>query len=418
MKKKHIFLSVLVILLLVLYLIPATQQDFITSYKKDDKASKSFVTFMKKPTKKILINTIKWKYLSYGKGTKTILFIHGMGGAYNLWWQQMEFFKDNYKVISYTLPEEINNLQDASDGVLKILEQEQVENLYVVGTSMGGYIAQYLTHKIPNRIEKVVFGNTFPPNTVIETKNKTKSEVIPWLPEIVISKLGQKKLNNEIVPAGNNSELLKAFLPSLPFSKKQFINRYYVVIDKFIPNPNLYKIKRIPKLIIESDNDPLVEKILRDKLKETYGNASVFTFHNQGHFPYINSAAKYNEVLANFFDAENNFASLENTVANYFEGRRNADTTLLSKAFDAKAILFTVKDSLVFKIPLKAYLDKVKQDGKTNVTTRILDANIQGKMATCNTIFEYKTKTYKDYLSLLKVNNTWKITSKNFIQVK
>ena len=80
--------------------------------------------------------------------------------------------------------------------------------------------------------------------------------------------------------------------------------------------------------------------------------------------------------------------------------------------------MFTVKDSLVFKIPLKAYLDKVKQDGKTNVTTRILDANIQGKMATCNTVFEYKTKTYKDYLSLLKVNNTWKITSKNFVKVK
>ncbi len=214
MKKKHIFLSVLVILLLVLYLIPATQQDFITSYKKDDKASQSFVTFMKKPTKEILINTIKWEYLSYGKGTKTILFIHGMGGAYNLWWQQMEFFKDNYRVISYTLPEEINNLQDASDGVLKILEQEQVENLYVVGTSMGGYIAQYLTHKIPSRIEKVVFGNTFPPNMVIETKNKTKSEVIPWLPEIVISKLGQK------------NSMMKLFLQEIILS---YLKPFYLV---------------------------------------------------------------------------------------------------------------------------------------------------------------------------------------------
>lgn len=418
MTKKHFFILLLLLIIFIIYIIPAKRQNFFKSYKKEDKASKSLAIFKKKPTQEIVINTIKWNYLAYGKGAKTILFIHGMGGAYDLWWQQMEFFKDQYKVISYTLPEEIDNLQDAANGVLKILEKENTQQFYVVGTSMGGYIAQYLTHKIPDRIEKVVFGNTFPPNTVIEKKNKSKSKIIPWLPEILISKLGEQKLNDEIVPAGNNSPLLKAFLPSLPFSKKQFINRYSVVIDKFIPNPSTYKLKRIPKLIIESDNDPLVEKVLREKLKETYTDASVFTFHNQGHFPYINSAQKYNEVLASFFDTTNEYKTLEQTITNYFEGRRNADITLLTKAFDTNAMLFTTKDSSVLKIPLTAYFDKVKQDGKTAVITQILDATIQGEMAVCNTSFEYKTKTYHDYLTLLKVNNKWKITSKNFIKTK
>ena len=161
---------------------------------------------------------------------------------------------------------------------------------------------KYLVKIIPNRVEKAVFGNTFPPNNVLEKENATKSKVIPLLPEILLSKLGDKKLDNEIVPAAKNSALLKAFLPSLPFSKKQFMNRYSVVIDKFVATPDKYDIKRIPKLIIESDNDPLIPPGLRKEIKDLYPDAQVFTFHNEGHFPYINAAKEYNKVLREFFN--------------------------------------------------------------------------------------------------------------------
>ncbi len=415
MKKMILLFVILFVVILIIYMIPAIRKDFFKSYSKKDTASMSLDEFMQKPTKTIEVAGIKWQYLTYGNGDKTIVFAHGMGGAYNLWWQQMAYFKDHYRVLSYSLPEEINNLEDASKGILKILEKEKIENFYLVGTSMGGYIAQYLTHKIPERIEKVVFSNTFPPNILIETKNKKKSEIIPWMPEILISYFGQKKLHSDIVPAANNSKLLEAFLPSLPFSKKQFINRYYVVVDKFIPTPCLYKIKRIPKLIIESDNDPLVEKSLRENLKETYPDASVFTFHNQGHFPYINDADKYNKVLDDFFKSENEYKKLEQTIASYFNGRRDANITLLQQAFSKNANLFTVKNSVILKISLENYFKKVMQDGKTKVKTTILNADILRNMAICKTRFDYPNKSYVDYLTLLKVKDNWKITTKNFV---
>ena len=116
-------------------------------------------------------------------------------------------------------------------------------------------------------------------------------------------KFGDKKLANEIVPAANNSELVKAFLPSIPFSKKQFMNRYRVVIDTF--TVNLVKSRRIPKLILESNNDPLVQKELRTAIKNLYTDAQIYTFHDAGHFPYINEAKEYNAVLRAFLEKLN-----------------------------------------------------------------------------------------------------------------
>ncbi|MDF1516753.1 MAG: alpha/beta hydrolase, partial [Lutibacter sp.] len=262
-KYSKMALAIIVFLIIAVYFIPTPKSDFFKLYTNNDEPAQSLKEFKSRATKEIVVDGVNWIYYAGGIGDKTILFIHGMGGSYDLWWQQIVAFEKDYKVISYTLPESINSLEKASEGILKILEAEKVEKFNAVGTSMGGYITQYLVSIIPYSIEKAVFGNTFPPNNLIAKKNETKGKVIPYLPEILISKLGEKKLNEEIVPAAKNSPLLKAFLVSLPFSKQQFINRYSVVIDKFSIFPDNYEIKRIPKLIIESDNDPLIQPELR-----------------------------------------------------------------------------------------------------------------------------------------------------------
>ena len=291
---------ILLFLLLALYYYPIPKRDFFKMYPHDDAFSQSLKEFQSRETSEITIDTIKWTYYSGGKGDKTILFLHGMGGSYDLWWQQIQEFEKDFKVISYSLPESINTLEHASKGIKMILTKEKVNTFIAVGTSMGGYISQYLVSIMPERIEKVVFGNTFPPNDIIINANKSKAKIIPYLPELVLIKLSNKKLEEELIPAANNSELLKAFLSSIPFSKKQFVNRYAVVIDKFEIDTANHKIKRIPKLIIESNNDPLVQKELRTALVQLYPEAKTYTFKKAGHFPYINEAKLYNEVLNSF----------------------------------------------------------------------------------------------------------------------
>lgn len=81
-------------------------------------------------------------------------------------------------------------------------------------------------------------------------------------------------------------------------SKAQFVSRLNCVLDYFEP-PDIVN-NGIPALIIESDNDPLVSEELRELLKSCYPSAHIETFHQKGHFPYLNAPQEYNRILEKF----------------------------------------------------------------------------------------------------------------------
>ncbi len=417
-KTLYKILGIFLVLGIALYWIPSPREDFFERYPHKDEPARQLKAFLERPVKTLRVNNVTWEYYMGGKGPATILFIHGMGGAYDLWWQQVFAFENRYRVITYTLPEDINSLKGATEGILAILKNEGVDSVIVVGTSMGGYIAQYLVDRYPEKIERAVFGNTFPPNKRIAEKNAKTARILRFVPEIVIQKVGSRQFATEILPAAHNSPLLAAFLPSLPFSKKQFMNRYAVVVDPFYPRPFRYAVKRIPKLIIESDNDPLIEPELRMQLKQFYPDAQVFTFHGEGHFPYINAASTYNSVLDSFFSQKNEWRAIERTIGQYFRGRKQADEGLLKQVFHEQARLYTVQNGKIVEIPLARYLQKVREDGPVTVRTTILDGNVSGKQAVFTTQFEYPNgTTYQDELTLLKTKAGWRIVVKTFREV-
>ena len=410
---------IILLIVIIIYQIPAPQADFFALYQHEDQAARQLRAFMQRPVKTLTVDGITWRYLAGGQGDKTILFLHGMGGAYNLWWQQVAALQDRYRFITYTLPEEVDNLDKAAAGIRAILDEEKAGKIYLVGTSMGGYIAQYLLSAMPQRIEKAVLSNTFPPNKQIAAANAGKARAVKLMPEILVAQFGARQLQAKLLPAAQGDSLLAAFLPSLPFSKKQFLNRYQVVIDPFFDNPGSYAQRRIQKLIIEADNDPLVEPGLRAKLKARYPDARVYTFHNAGHFPYINQAATYNKVLKTFFASDNPYLAVEKTITdNYAAGRRQADTVLLRQAFAPQAVLNTNTPAGVVTISLADYLDKVVADGSQQLEVHILDGRIAHHIADFRVSFDYPGKRYIDNLVLLPTDRGWRIVNKTFAAVK
>ncbi|MCL4514843.1 MAG: alpha/beta hydrolase [Firmicutes bacterium] len=160
-----------------------------------------------------------------------------MGGSYDIWWQQIEAFEDRYRIVSVTYPP-VNSLAGLSRGITEILKKENIYSVYVLGTSLGGYLAQYLVAEHPEIVKKAVFANTFPPNDIILEKNGRLGSLLPYLPEWLIMKSFRGSILNSVVPAANNSELVKAFLLEQSYglmSKAQFIGRYRCVVDPFTP---------------------------------------------------------------------------------------------------------------------------------------------------------------------------------------
>ena len=292
---------ILVIVVVGVYLYPVQGVVFEKNYAKADPGlTASLQRFRAEhPAKSLKVNGVAWEYVVSGKGQVAILFLHGMTGAYDIWWQQMEDLQDHYRVISVTYPA-VDSLEKLSEGILSIMDTEGVERTNIIGTSLGGYLAQNLVAHHPDRILRAVFSNTFPPNDLIAEKNKAIGTVLPFLPEWLVMNVLRDSFVKSIYPASGNNELTLAFLTEVGsgrMSKAQVVGRYHCVVEPFTA-PDLDKLK-IPVLIIEADNDPLVEKALREQLKSTYPSARVRTL-SSGHFPYLNPSTGFTDIIAAF----------------------------------------------------------------------------------------------------------------------
>ncbi|UCE54213.1 MAG: alpha/beta hydrolase [Desulfobacterales bacterium] len=295
-------LFVLVLIALIAYSSPVRRIPFQHLYTKvPEEIRRSLQTFRKRhKLKNIEVDGKVWNYLSIADSGETILFLHGMAGAYDIWWQVVEALGNRFKIICVTYPP-VDSLEGLSRGILSILENEQVSEFNVVGSSLGGYLAQYLVHQYPHMIKKAVFANTFPPNDIIAQKTSKTGNILPYLPEWAVMLYLRQSVTTSIYPASGNSEIVLAYMMEQShgmMTKKQFIARYHCILDHF--EAPVSQASKIPVLVIEADNDPLVEGQLREMLKATYPSAQVKTLHNAGHFPYLNQPEQYTHILLNF----------------------------------------------------------------------------------------------------------------------
>jgi pimeloyl-ACP methyl ester carboxylesterase len=252
------------------------------------------------PITTIEADGVRWEFLSAGRGERTALLLHGMAGACDIWWQQIEALQDRFRLVSLTYPA-VDRLEGLRRGVNAVLQAAEVDRFAVVGTSLGGYLAQYLVARQPERVERAVFANTLPPNRILARRTRGADQLMRLVPQALL--LAGMRWNTRLTlfPASGRSQLLKAYLDEgthRSIDKARFLSRYRAVVEWFDPpDPAAYG---IPVLILESANDPLISPELRRLLRETYPTARVHNFGTAGHFPYLNQPEAYTQVLAEF----------------------------------------------------------------------------------------------------------------------
>ncbi|MBT3187694.1 MAG: alpha/beta hydrolase [Anaerolineae bacterium] len=303
-KLKWIIPLVLLILIIAFYLKPTISEPFEEIYANvDAETVASLQNFrIAHPVQKLDVNGVTWDYIAMGEGEETILFLHGMTGAYDIWWNQLNALEADYRLISVTYPA-VNTLAEIDAGLLAILDEESVDKFNLIGSSLGGYFAQYLLTRHPERIQHAVFANTFPPNDIIAEKNKSIGAALPYLPKWLIMDVLKGSIVENVYPASGNSEIVLAYMMEQlggRMTKAQEVGRFRCVVEPFdIADTDALG---VPVLIIEADNDPLVELALREQLKDAYLSAPVETLHNVGHFSYMHEE-EYTEILKSFFSS-------------------------------------------------------------------------------------------------------------------
>ena len=104
-----------------------------------------------------------------GSGIPLVL-VHGFLGSSEMWKLQIDFFKENYRVIVPALPgfgksnkvNSCNSIECMAKSILITLEKKKIEHFYLLGHSMGGMIVQEMVKLAGKKILKLICYGTGP----------------------------------------------------------------------------------------------------------------------------------------------------------------------------------------------------------------------------------------------------------------
>jgi pimeloyl-ACP methyl ester carboxylesterase len=116
------------------------------------------------------IENLKICYLECGdQNRQAIVFIHGLSGNAENWWDQFEAFRDDYHVIIPDLPGHGKSskpfdfeysVPSFAKVVVELLDQLNIPEAVVVGNSLGGAIAGYIAIHYPERVSRLVLSDS------------------------------------------------------------------------------------------------------------------------------------------------------------------------------------------------------------------------------------------------------------------
>ncbi len=101
---------------------------------------------------------------------KNLVFVHGYLGGSAQWAGQVEFFSNEFRVVTPGLPgfghkhdiQAPESIHDFAAAVLDELQQQGIDQFHLVGHSMGGMIVQEMTTMAPDQIDRLVLYGTGP----------------------------------------------------------------------------------------------------------------------------------------------------------------------------------------------------------------------------------------------------------------
>jgi len=115
------------------------------------------------------LNDISLYYEIYGKG-KPLLLIAGLGSDNSSWAGVVKIFSKRFQAIVFdnrgagrsSIIRKQHTIRRMADDAVRILDYLGIERAYIIGHSMGGYIAQEMAINYPDRVDRLVLESTAP----------------------------------------------------------------------------------------------------------------------------------------------------------------------------------------------------------------------------------------------------------------
>ncbi|WP_129630747.1 alpha/beta fold hydrolase [Candidatus Oscillochloris fontis] len=255
----------------------------------------------------VVIDNQAVHYEAFGRG-RPVLFLHGWLGSWRYWFPTMEVVSDHFRTYSFDfwgfgdsrrkLTQE--SIQSYSDQVIRFLDALGIDRVQLVGHSMGGMVALKTAISYPNRIQRVAtVGAPIDGDSLSWLLKLTDRPFfadafarMPWLRRRLFRFFLGETSDHAI------SEMIDDSVKSSAVSLRRAVSSMW----RTDLRPELGRLK-VPALIVHGGRDDIVNPNQAD-LFDHVPMAEVVMMPRSRHFPFLDEATLFNDVLLRFLRAQ------------------------------------------------------------------------------------------------------------------
>ena len=253
---------------------------------------------------KVLINGTGIYYEEYGTGEPLIL-IQGFAGGANAWFRQVTVFSKKFKVITfdargldnsdvsnipYTVPVMVND-------VLGIMDYLKIEKANILGTSLGGLVAQAFAVTCPERLDKLVLVSTFPGTDILKTSPGLKSV------QDIRADMDVGKTMGYFISIAFNKRFYRGTINFLSLLRRKWAYNNYFKQMESIGDYNMVErlhLVRAPTLVITGSDDKIVPPANSELLVKNIPGARLIIVKGGSHAFFLEMSGRFNTEVLHF----------------------------------------------------------------------------------------------------------------------
>jgi len=228
-------------------------------------------------------------------GAPVLVMLPGTLGTAEIFWNQIGALGRDVRIVSVTYPP-VGNMMKLAAGLKALFDKLGIAKASVVGSSMGGFLAQWFTARYPKRVETLFIGNSLTDPYKVNPSRKPPA-FLRRLPPA-----GHRKIVLGSVETWKEPEPIFAKLKDiLLHSGRKLISpsalKHRVLATatgKEVPPPVIPQSRTV---IIECADDPLIPRPAQAEMRRKYPRATLYRLGRGGHYPYITRPERYTRIL-------------------------------------------------------------------------------------------------------------------------
>ena len=239
-----------------------------------------------------------------GEGFPLVL-VHGFLGSSVMWKPQIDFFKDNFRVITPDLPgygksnkaKSHNSIKSISNLLLDCLREKKIDKFHLLGHSMGGMIVQDMAKKSGEKISKLVCYSTGPRGEMpgrFETVEQSREN---------LKKKGLETTAKNIAKTwfikGKDAKYFDICIEAGKQTSIETADNSLVAIKNWNGVDTLKNIKS-ETLIIWGDQDKSYNLEQIQTLENNIKNSKLIIFKNCAHNVHLEKIDQFNQTIKDF----------------------------------------------------------------------------------------------------------------------